>query len=132
MVNSLKKNGKISRKGPVVLVIMDGVGFGKYKTGDAVAAAHTEILDKLFSLLKNSGFNAKRQAMFSGDKINHTEGRAVLHTALRTPADNAISVDEVNIIPDIQQTLSHIEAISNDIRSGKYKGTTGKRHTLTR
>ncbi len=51
MVNALNKNGKISRKGPVVLVIMDGVGFGKYREGDAVASAHTETLNKLY---KNS------------------------------------------------------------------------------
>ncbi len=50
MVESLKKNEKISRRGPVVLVIMDGVGFGKYKEGDAVAAAMTKNLDKLFSI----------------------------------------------------------------------------------
>ena len=48
MVEALKKNGKISRKGPVVLVIMDGVGFGKYKEGDAVASAMTKHLDKLY------------------------------------------------------------------------------------
>ena len=49
MVEPLKKNGKIDRKGPVVLVIMDGVGFGKYKEGDAVAAAMTSNLDKLYA-----------------------------------------------------------------------------------
>lgn len=48
MVDALKKNGKITRKGPVVLVIMDGVGFGKYKEGDAVEAAITKNLDKLY------------------------------------------------------------------------------------
>ena len=48
-VKALKKNGKISRKGPVVLVIMDGVGFGKYKDGDAVAAAMTKTLDGLYA-----------------------------------------------------------------------------------
>lgn len=48
MVKALNKNGKIKRKGPVVLVIMDGVGFGEYKTGDAVEAAHTEALDSLY------------------------------------------------------------------------------------
>ncbi len=49
MVESLKKNGKISRKGPVVLLIMDGVGFGKYEDGDAVKQAMTKNLDKLFA-----------------------------------------------------------------------------------
>jgi 2,3-bisphosphoglycerate-independent phosphoglycerate mutase len=48
MVEALKKMGKISRKGPVVLVIMDGVGFGKYKDGDAVASALTGNLNKLY------------------------------------------------------------------------------------
>ncbi len=48
MVDALKKNGKISRKGPVVLLIMDGVGFGKYEDGDAVKQAMTKNLDKLF------------------------------------------------------------------------------------
>src|SRR5690554_5734321 len=48
MVDALKKMGKISRKGPVVLVIMDGVGFGKYKEGDAVASALTGTLNKLY------------------------------------------------------------------------------------
>ena len=47
MVEPLKKNGIIERKGPVVLVIMDGVGFGKYKEGDAVASAVTKNLDNL-------------------------------------------------------------------------------------
>lgn len=50
MVEALKKSGKISRKGPVVLVIMDGVGFGKYATGDAVQAAMTKNLDALYSV----------------------------------------------------------------------------------
>ena len=48
MVEPLKRVDKIVRKGPTVLVIMDGVGFGKYKEGDAFAAAHTEVLDNLF------------------------------------------------------------------------------------
>jgi len=50
MVEALKKNGKIQRKGPVMLVIMDGVGFGKYKDGDAVAAAYTKNLDKFYQI----------------------------------------------------------------------------------
>ena len=50
MVEALKKNGKIQRKGPVMLVIMDGVGFGKYKDGDAVASAYTKNLDKFYQI----------------------------------------------------------------------------------
>ena len=50
MVEALKKNGKIQRKGPVMLVIMDGVGFGKYKDGDAFAAAYTKNLDKFYQI----------------------------------------------------------------------------------
>ena len=58
MVEPLKKNGKISRKGPVMLVIMDGVGFGKYKDGDAVAQAMTKNLDKLYATCPNTKLKA--------------------------------------------------------------------------
>ncbi len=58
MVEPLKKNGKIVRKGPVVLVIMDGVGYGKYKEGDAVAAAMTKNLDKLLATCPNTKLKA--------------------------------------------------------------------------
>lgn len=58
MVEALKKSGKISRKGPVVLVIMDGVGFGKYETGDAVASAHLETLDELYKTYPNTKLKA--------------------------------------------------------------------------
>ena len=58
MVEPLRKNGKIVRKGPVVLVIMDGVGYGKYKEGDAVAAAMTKNLDKLLATCPNTKLKA--------------------------------------------------------------------------
>lgn len=63
MVEALKKSGKISRKGPVVLVIMDGVGYGKYKEGDAVAAAVTQNLDKLLATCPNTRLKAHGTAV---------------------------------------------------------------------
>lgn len=58
MVEALKKSGKISRKGPVVLLIMDCVGYGKYKEGDAVAAAVTQNLDALLASCPNTKLKA--------------------------------------------------------------------------
>ncbi|MDD7202181.1 MAG: 2,3-bisphosphoglycerate-independent phosphoglycerate mutase [Sphaerochaetaceae bacterium] len=63
MVEALKKSGKISRKGPVVLLIMDGVGYGKYKEGDAVAAAVTQNLDALLSSCPNTKLKAHGTAV---------------------------------------------------------------------
>lgn len=63
MVEALKKSGKLSRKGPVVLVIMDGVGYGKYKEGDAVAAAVTQNLDKLLATCPNTRLKAHGTAV---------------------------------------------------------------------
>ena len=63
MVEALKKSGKISRKGPVVLLIMDGVGYGKYKEGDAVAAAVTQNLDAQFASCPNTKLNAHGTAV---------------------------------------------------------------------
>jgi 2,3-bisphosphoglycerate-independent phosphoglycerate mutase len=75
MVDALKKNGKLSRKGPVVLVIMDGVGFGKYKSGDAVAAAQLDNLDKLFATYPNTKLKAHGVAVGlpSDDDMGNSE-----------------------------------------------------------
>jgi glucose-6-phosphate isomerase len=62
---------------------------------------------------------AKRDAMFRGDKINQTEDRAVLHTALRNSSDSPVLVNGRNVMPDIHATLDRMQAFSKDIRSGK-------------
>ncbi|MCT2408311.1 glucose-6-phosphate isomerase [Chryseobacterium antibioticum] len=67
--------------------------------------------------------------MFSGDKINETEGRAVLHTALRDFSDKEIIVDGENIKPQIRRILDHMKAFSEKIISGEHKGFSGKEIT---
>jgi glucose-6-phosphate isomerase len=67
--------------------------------------------------------------MFSGDKINETEGRAVLHTALRDFSDKEILVDGENIKPQIKRVLDHMKSFSESIISGEHKGFSGKEIT---
>ncbi|QIP88771.1 glucose-6-phosphate isomerase [Streptomyces sp. Tu 2975] len=68
-----------------------------------------------------------RDAMFRGEKINTTEDRAVLHTALRAPRDAVIEVDGENVVPDVHAVLDKMTAFSERIRSGEWTGHTGKR-----
>ena len=65
--------------------------------------------------------------MFRGDKINFTEGRAVLHTALRAPKDATILVDGKDVVPEVHAVLEKMADFSNRVRSGEWKGHTGKR-----
>lgn len=85
-----------------------------------------ETLDALFSLAKESDLQAKKDAMFRGEVINTTEGRAVLHTALRAPADADIRVDGENVVAEVQQTLAKMEQFVDSVRDGEWKGYTGK------
>ncbi|MGW7289801.1 glucose-6-phosphate isomerase [Streptomyces sp. NPDC054847] len=68
-----------------------------------------------------------RDAMFRGEKINTTEDRAVLHTALRAPRDAVIEVDGENVVPDVHAVLDKMAAFSERIRSGEWTGHTGRR-----
>ncbi|MEV7072138.1 glucose-6-phosphate isomerase [Streptomyces sp. NPDC093990] len=68
-----------------------------------------------------------RDAMFRGEKINTTEGRAVLHTALRAPADAVIEVDGENVVPRVHAVLDRMSDFANRVRSGEWTGHTGKR-----
>jgi glucose-6-phosphate isomerase len=83
-------------------------------------------LKLLLQLADESGVRAKINAMFSGEKINITENRAVLHTALRAPRDATILVDGKNVVPEVHAVLDKLAAFSNRIRSGEWKGFTGK------
>lgn len=69
------------------------------------------------------------QCQFSGEKINQTEGRAVLHTALRAPEDAEFYVDGVNVIPEVHQVKRKIEGFTNEVVNGDRKGYTGKAFT---
>lgn len=85
-----------------------------------------EVITTLIALAREQHVEAMRDAMFSGQKINNTEQRAVLHTALRVPADQHIQVDGDDIVPQIQTVLSRMAETSNKIRDGKWLGYTGK------
>jgi len=86
----------------------------------------TKTITALIALLEKSDFNKKRAEMFDGKIINHTEKRAVLHTALRRSKDDNVRVNNENVIPQIHSTLDKIEKFSNNVRNGKHLGSTGK------
>ena len=89
------------------------------------------ITDETFKLLLQlageSGLRARIDAMFRGDKINITEQRAVLHVALRAPKDASIIVDGKNVVPEVHEVLDRMADFSERVRSGEWKGHTGKR-----
>ena len=76
--------------------------------------------DLLVSLYEAAGVPARREAMFSGEKINETEGRAVLHTALRAAADAVIEVDGADVMPGVVATRDRMLAFAEEVRSGAY------------
>ncbi len=87
------------------------------------------VLQELLKLAREAGLEQKIAAMFAGEAINTTEQRAVLHTALRAPADADIRVDGVNVVPEVQQTLAQMEAFVKALYSGQWRGYTGKKIT---
>ena len=86
-----------------------------------------ETLKLLLQLAKESGLRGRMDAMFRGDKINITENRAVLHTALRAPRNAKIFVGGKNVVPDVHAVLDKLTAFARRVRSGAWKGFTGKR-----
>ncbi len=86
-----------------------------------------ETLKLLGELAAECGLRERIDAMFRGDKINLTENRAVLHVALRAPKDASILVDGKNVVPEVHAVLNKMADFSNRVRSGGWKGYTGKR-----
>ncbi len=86
-----------------------------------------ETLELLRELAAATGVAELREAMFRGEKINTTEDRAVLHTALRAPADTVVEVDGEDVVPGVHAVLDKMAAFAEQIRSGKWTGFTGKR-----
>jgi glucose-6-phosphate isomerase len=86
-----------------------------------------ETLKLLLQLAEESGLRERIDAMFRGEKINITENRAVLHVALRAPRGVSIVVDGENVVPGVHAVLDKMADFSNRIRSGAWKGHTGKR-----
>ena len=85
-------------------------------------------LDLLLKLAADTNVEAKRDAMFAGEKINITEDRAVLHTALRKPS-GSVAVDGADVMPGVWETLDRMEAYANGIRSGAISASDGKAFT---
>ncbi|NSX55839.1 glucose-6-phosphate isomerase [Parasulfitobacter algicola] len=86
----------------------------------------TQTRDMLIKLAQDASLKDCRTAMFAGEKINETEGRAVLHTALRNLDAHPIVVDGQDVMPDVLQTLSRMEDFATLVRNGGFKGQGGK------
>jgi glucose-6-phosphate isomerase len=86
-----------------------------------------ETLRLLLQLAEESGLRARIDAMFTGEKINITERRAVLHVALRAPQSASIVVDGKNVVPEVHSVLHKMADFSDRVRNGTWKGGTGKR-----
>ncbi|MEM7293525.1 MAG: glucose-6-phosphate isomerase, partial [Pseudomonadota bacterium] len=83
-------------------------------------------IELLVELAEQQGVTEKRTAMFAGERINHTENRSVLHTALRSPVDT-LEVDGDNVMPGVHTVLNRIEGFVDAVHSGSHAGYTGKR-----
>jgi glucose-6-phosphate isomerase len=85
-----------------------------------------ETMRLLVQLARERGVAERREAMFRGEKINVTEKRAVLHTALRAPKGSSIVVDGENVVPQVHAMLDKMADFSNRVRRGEWRGHTGK------
>ena len=85
-----------------------------------------EVRDALLELAEQTNVAARRDAMYSGEHINVTEDRAVLHTALRRPRTDTLTVDGQDAVADVHETLDKIYDFAGKVRSGQWKGVTGK------
>jgi glucose-6-phosphate isomerase len=86
-----------------------------------------DTLQLLLQLARECGLRGRIDAMFRGDRINITENRAVMHVALRAPRDASIVVDGKNVVPDVHAVLDKMAGFASRVRSGEWKGHTGKR-----
>ena len=85
-----------------------------------------ETMTLLIELAKEAGIEKAREAMFTGEKINITENRAVLHTALRNRSARPVYVDGKDVMPQIKAVLEKMKNFSNAVRTGQWRGATGK------
>jgi len=86
-----------------------------------------ETLKLLVQLAEQAGLRERTEAMFTGQKINITENRAVLHVALRAPKTESIVVDGEDVVPEVHKVLDKMSGFADRVRSGEWKGHTGKR-----
>lgn len=102
------------------------VDFSKNFLNRADAGSGDDTLGLLVQLARESGVEARRDAMFSGGIVNPTEHRPALHTALRAPRDSDVRVDGTNVVPDVHAVLDRMYAFADRVRSGEWVGYTGK------
>jgi len=88
-----------------------------------------QAMEKLFALAQATDVEGKKKKMYEGVKINETEGRPVLHVALRAARDASICVDGKNVVPEVWSVLDGMKAFSEKVRKGEWVGHTGKRLT---
>ncbi|XP_066999694.1 glucose-6-phosphate isomerase [Anabrus simplex] len=88
-----------------------------------------DVMALLFDLARSRRVCCHREYMFTGKKINFTEDRAVLHTALRNRSNTPVMVDGVDIMPDVNEALKHMKEFTEQVVSGEWKGYTGKEIT---
>jgi len=132
---ALVAHGKKIRTRHVRQLFADDPDRGKRLTAEAAGIyldysknrVNDETMQLLIKLAKECGLSERIAAMFRGDRINVTEKRAVLHTALRAPASEQLVVDGHDIVPEIQAVLERMTIFSRQIRSGEWLGHTGKR-----
>src|SRR5947209_36650 len=112
----------------------DDPGRGERLTAEAVGLyldySKNRVTDRTLELLvqlaEESGLRARIAAMFRGDKINVTEGRAVLHVALRAPKGQVLTVDGRDVVPEVHAVLDRMAAFADRVRRGSWTGHTGQ------
>ena len=110
--------------------------FNKYSFtigGDLLADLSKNLVDEkvlkmLLDLANECDLKQDIEAMFTGEKINRSEDRAALHTALRNFSGNPVYVDGVDVMPDVKRVQAKMKAFSEKVISGEWKGYTGKEH----
>ncbi|MFF0634703.1 glucose-6-phosphate isomerase [Nocardia sp. NPDC004151] len=113
--------GRTPDRGPAMTVEHDGIVLDYSKN-----LVTGETIDLLVELAAERDLPAGIEAMFTGAPINVTERRAVLHTALRAPADAVVEVDGVDVVPAVQRTLERMAGFAQAVRSGEWRGATGE------
>ncbi|MEA5116272.1 MAG: glucose-6-phosphate isomerase [Propionicimonas sp.] len=86
-----------------------------------------EVLAALVALGREVGLEARRDARYAGERINTTENRSVLHTALRRPRTDSVVVDGIDVVPGVHEVLDKVYGFAEQVRSGAWQGVTGKR-----
>jgi glucose-6-phosphate isomerase len=105
------------------------VKFGEFLLDYSKNRITAETMDLLLGLAGEAGLKGSIEEMFTGQKINFTENRAVLHIALRNRSNRPIKVDGKNVMPEVNRVLEQMRAFTEKVRSGRWKGYSGKRIT---